>query len=148
MTTSSSESKYVFNPESSEEMARLINLDRMTTQNMGGPLVGVTYPSDLRSVLDIGCGPGGWVLDVAFEYPEVEVSGIDISTSMIDYANARARTEQRYNASFGVMDINQSLDFPDASFDLVNARFLFSVVERDAWMSVVAYWTCDSGAAL
>lgn len=141
MTTNFSESKYVFNPESSEEMARLINLDRMTTQNMGGPLVGVTHPSDLRSVLDIGCGPGGWVLDVAFAYPEAEVSGIDISTSMIDYANARARTEQRYNASFGVMDINQPLDFPDASFDLVNARFLFSVVKRDAWMCFIAECT-------
>jgi ubiquinone/menaquinone biosynthesis C-methylase UbiE len=141
MTTNSSESKYVFNPESAEEMVRLINLDRMTTKNMGGSLSGVTDPSELETVLDIGCGSGGWALDVAFTYPHIEVAGIDISKIMIDYANARARNELLANISFGVMDINHALDFPDASFDLVNARFLFSVVKRDAWPSFIAECT-------
>jgi ubiquinone/menaquinone biosynthesis C-methylase UbiE len=138
MTTNSNESKYVFDPESAEEMVRLINLDRMTTRNMGGPLSGITHPSELRTVLDIGCGAGGWILDVAFAHPQIEAAGIDISKIMIDYANARARSEKLFNASFGIMDINQSLDFPDASFDLVNARFLFSVIKRDSWPAFIA----------
>jgi tRNA G46 methylase TrmB len=86
----SSENTYVFDPESSEEMARLINQDRLLTRAMGGVFPGVSASdiSNLHQVLDLGCGPGGWVLDVAFEYPQIEAAGIDISRMMVDYANA------------------------------------------------------------
>jgi len=124
---------YVFDPESPTEMARLINQDRMLTKGMGGVLPEVSDTSSLHNVLDIACGPGGWVLDFAFEHPEIEVAGIDISRTMIDYANARARTQHLTNASFGVMDIRQPLDFADGAFDLLNVRFLFAVLHRDAW---------------
>lgn len=124
---------YVLDSESPTEMARLINLDRFTTQAMGGPLSGVGTLPDEAQVLDLGCGPGGWVLDVAFARPDIEVAGVDISQVMTGYANARARTQQRPNASFGVMDITQPLDFSDQSFDLVNARFMVGVLPRKSW---------------
>jgi ubiquinone/menaquinone biosynthesis C-methylase UbiE len=130
---SSPNNTYVFDPESPTEMARLINQDRILTQSMGGALSGIADPSSLRNILDLGCGPGSWVLDVAFELADAEVEGVDISRIMVDYANARARTQQLSNASFGVMDITEQLDFPDASFDLVNARLLFAVLKRDVW---------------
>jgi ubiquinone/menaquinone biosynthesis C-methylase UbiE len=134
MTMESSPSHtYVLDPNSPSELARLINQDRMITQAMGGPLSGVPDPSTLRNIVDLGCGPGGWVLDVAFALPDAEVEGVDIGRPMVDYANARALTQQLPNASFGVMDITQPLDFPDASFDLVNARLLFAVLKRDVW---------------
>src|SRR5581483_6996443 len=53
--------------------------------------------------------------------------------TMINYAIARARTQQLPNASFGVMDITKPLDFSDQSFDLVNARFLTAVMPRASW---------------
>jgi SAM-dependent methyltransferase len=134
---------YFVDPESPEEMARLINLDRVTTQAMGGPLSGLTEQevAGLRNVLDLGCGPGGWVLDVAFSLPRVEVAGVDISRIMVDYANARARSQELTNASFGVMDITQPLDFSDGAFDLVNARFLVGVLRREHWAPFVAECT-------
>lgn len=129
----SSSHTYVLDPNSPSELARLINQDRMVTQAMSGPLSGVPDPSSLRNVVDLGCGPGGWVLDVAFALPDAEIEGVDISRPMVDYANTRAITQQLPNASFGVMDLTKPLDFPDASFDLVNARLLFAVLKRDAW---------------
>ncbi|HZR44281.1 MAG TPA: methyltransferase domain-containing protein, partial [Ktedonobacteraceae bacterium] len=72
--------------------------------------------------------------DVAFECPDCEVAGVDSSQSMIQYAIARARSQNLTNVSFGVMDITQPLDFSDASFALVNARFLVGVLRREAWM--------------
>lgn len=114
-------------------MARLINQDRFTTAAMGGPLAGLPSLPEEAQVLDVACGPGGWVLDVAFEHPDWEVAGVDISQSMVEYANARARTQQLPNASFGVMDITQPFDFADASFDLINARFLMGVFKRNRW---------------
>jgi len=141
MSEAAESNGYVLDPESPTEMARLINLDRFMTRGMGGPLVGVDHLSPLRNVLDIACGPGGWVLDVAFERPDVEVAGVDISKIMIDYAKARARTQQLTNASFRVMDITKPLDFADNTFDLVNVRFLFAVLSREQWPAVVAECT-------
>lgn len=124
---------YVFDPESPTEMARLITQDHVVTQAMGGPLAGIIDPLSIHNVLDMGSGPGGWALDTALEYPHIEVEGIDVSRTMVDYANTRARTQQLPNASFGVMDLTQPLEFPDAAFDLVNGRYLFPVLKRDAW---------------
>jgi len=124
---------YFLDPESAAEMARLINLDRLTTRGMGGPLAGLPGTVALSHVLDIACGPGGWVLDVAFAHPESEVAGIDVSTTMIHYANARARSQQIGNASFGLMDATHPLDFADNSFDLVNGRFLIGFLTRANW---------------
>ena len=131
------QSGYFFDPESPAEMARLINLDQFITRNMGGPLVGIADPSSLHTIVDLACGPGGWVLDVAFAYPEIDVAGVDISQTMTSYANARARSQGLTNASFGVMDIKQPLDFSDNTFDLVNTRFLFSVLQRDEWAAFI-----------
>jgi ubiquinone/menaquinone biosynthesis C-methylase UbiE len=138
MTTDQpAENTYLLDSESPTEMARLTHLDRFITKEMGGVLAGLADSKLFHDVLDLGCGPGGWVLDTAFEYPHMEVAGVDISRIMVDYANARARTQQLTNASFGVMNIAQPLDFPDASFDLVNARFLFGVLPRDSWGSFI-----------
>ena len=70
---------------------------------------------------------------MAFARPDIEVAGIDVSQIMTDYAWARARTQHLSNASFGVMDITQPLDFSENTFDLVNARLLVAVLKRDAW---------------
>lgn len=128
---------YIFDPEDGTEMARLIHLDRVMTKGMGGTLAGLPELPENAQVLDLCCGPGGWVLDMAFEHPQMEVAGIDISKMMVDYANARARTQQLPNASFGVMNILEPLDFSDNSFDLVNARFLVAVLQREKWLDVL-----------
>ncbi len=124
---------YIFDADSATELARLINQDRVTTKAMGGSLSGIADPDALRNILDLGCGPGGWGLDVAFALPDAEVECVDASRKMVDYANARAKTQRLANVSFGVMDITKQLDFPDTSFDLVNARFLAAVLQRDMW---------------
>jgi len=132
------ENSYVFDTESAVEMARLINQDRLLTTAMGGPLSGVPELPKNAQILDLGCGPGGWVLDVAYECPDAEVAGVDISNLMIEYANARARSQHLLNASFGVMNLRHPLDFADASFDLVNARLLVAALKREEWEPLLA----------
>ncbi|HZR40439.1 MAG TPA: methyltransferase domain-containing protein [Ktedonobacteraceae bacterium] len=131
------EHTYVFDPESATEMARLIDQGRMITKCMGGVLAEQPHPEQFQTILDVACGPGDWVLDVAFAYPQSTVCGIDISRTMVDYANARVRSQHLSNASFGVMDIRQPLDFSDASFDLVNARLLVAVLRREDWPRLI-----------
>jgi len=136
--TEENENTYLFDTESAVEMGRLVDQERVITQAMGGPLSGVPDLPAQAQILDLGCGPGGWVLDVAYALPNAQVVGIDIGKPMIDYAYARLQSQNIKNASFGVMDITQPLDFSDATFDLVNARFLFTVLHSEAWPPLLA----------
>ncbi|MBE3561806.1 MAG: methyltransferase domain-containing protein [Ktedonobacteraceae bacterium] len=127
------ENTYVFDQESSVEMARLIDQDLMITQHMGGLFPATLDLSNVHDILDIACGPGGWALEVAFAHPEKRVTGIDISARMLNYARMRANVQGLKNVSFVSMDATEPLKFPDASFDFVNARTLLGFMWKSAW---------------
>lgn len=124
---------YVMDPESGAEMARLMDLDRIITQNMGGLFPQELCFSPTSKVLDIACGPGGWLLEVAFAYEEIEGVGVDISQTMIDYARTQAQVRLLDNVRFQVMDVTKPLNFPDNYFDIVNARFIVGFMPRAQW---------------
>ena len=134
-----SEGEYFIDAEYMAEMARLMYQDRLATEQMGGVLREYSPEkiSSLRSVLDLACGPGGWVIDLAYASPMAQVVGVDISVNNISYAQSQARAQGLDNARFQVMDILKLLDFPDNSFDLVNARLLFAFMPKSAWMPLV-----------
>jgi ubiquinone/menaquinone biosynthesis C-methylase UbiE len=133
-----SESTYVVDAESAAEMARLVRQDQLLTQDMGGIFPENPDLSNVQRIVDLACGPGGWVLEVAFRYTDIEVVGVDISQRMIDYASAKARVQRLSNASFQVMNILKPLAFDDASFDLVNTRMIATFMPRDAWPKLFA----------
>lgn len=77
---------------------------------------------DLRNgekVLDVSCGTGLVSLPVAeIVQPKGSVTGIDLSTGMIEMARQRAKDEKIKNVSFRQMDA-EALDFEDNNFDVV-----------------------------
>lgn len=124
---------YFTNPENAAEMARLMKQSRFLTRNMGGLFADRFYLSHSHDILDVACGPGRWVLDVAITYPEIQVTGVDLSQLMVDYALAQAEEKGLQNAHFRVMDVLKPLDFPDNSFDFINTRLLFGFMPPAAW---------------
>jgi ubiquinone/menaquinone biosynthesis C-methylase UbiE len=122
-----------------EELQRLIGQDHMVTTAMGGVLPEQQDPNRFHRVLDIGCGPGSWLLETAHAYPQIEkLYGIDISTSIVNHA--RSQAEQRHistgpseRVEFLVMDALRMLEFPDNFFDLVNLRFGVSFMRQWDW---------------
>ncbi|MBA2680417.1 MAG: class I SAM-dependent methyltransferase [Ktedonobacteraceae bacterium] len=129
MSTSADESgeqenTYFIDPESGSEMARLIEQDQVVTRGMGGLFSERKDMRGIKRILDLACGPGGWALNVATAYPDIQVVGIDISKLMIEYARAQAHVRRLHNIRFEIKDILHPLDFPDESFDLINARFI------------------------
>src|SRR6266496_1335994 len=123
-SSSEDENSYFIDHESGAEMARLLDQDRLYTRSMGGFFSERSDLSAINRILDIGCGPGGWVQELAFAYPEKDIVGFDISQAMIKYARAQAQVQNLENAQFLVMDATGPLDFADNSFDLVNARLI------------------------
>lgn len=126
---------YFINQNLIQEMARLQRQAALVTREMGGvlPELQEGERARLHSALDIACGPGEWTIEVARAFPHMhQVIGVDISRRMISYASAQAEAQGR-KVAFQVMDVTRPLTFDDASFDLVNARFLLSFLRREQW---------------
>jgi ubiquinone/menaquinone biosynthesis C-methylase UbiE len=125
---------FVRDKEKREELRRLTVQGRMLTMAMGGPLPEQADPTIFRNVLDMACGPGDWVIDAASTYPTMSLVGIDISQLMINYASAQAGIQRLTGrVAFRVMDVLGALDFPNASFDLVNMRLGVSFMRTWDW---------------
>lgn len=137
LDTTASRNTYFIDSENGAEAPRLLDQNRLLTKYFGGLFLESIDVSTLYDVLDLACGPGGWVQDVAYLLPEAQVVGVDISESMVKYARAMAHVQWLDNARFQVMDLHQQLDFPDASFDLVNARLLQGCVPKTAWPTLL-----------
>jgi len=131
--SSSDQNKYFIDVEHGAEMARLLDQERLFTKGMGGLLAERSDLSGLHSVLDIGCGPGGWVQELAFNYPDIEAVGIDISVSMIEFARDQAQSQHLDNAYFQVLDATKPLAFADGTFDLINARSIVGFMRPTDW---------------
>ena len=132
-------SLYVADAEKIVEMVRLAEQDQFITDMVSGLLPPAVNPVPVHHVLDVGCGPGGWAIELAKAYPAMQVTGIDISEIMIDYASKRAIAEGIENVDFQVMDFQQ-LAFADASFDLVNARLILWFLQQQVRDVVLQEW--------
>lgn len=64
--------------------------------------------------VDVGCGSGAWVVEVAKEYPSATAFGLDLSPVV--------RADASANCKFQVGDLNDGLPFDDGSMDLVQGR--------------------------
>ena len=93
-------------------------------------------PWENKRILDLACGPGGWALKVASKFPLVTVVALDIDEFMIRYARAQAEVQEQDRVQFYLANILKPIDFPDASFDFINARFLQSLMRTSDWDSL------------
>jgi ubiquinone/menaquinone biosynthesis C-methylase UbiE len=128
---------YFINPDSGAEVARQMRQETIITQAMGGLCAEHPDLTQAHHVLDVCCGPGGWALELAFHYPDIQVIGIDANRNMVEYARAQARVQGLDNAHFLMMDAAGPLRFPDNTFDIVNARFIASFLFKEDWPDAV-----------
>src|SRR5215472_7856479 len=112
------------NRSSEEELNRLSIQDQLITTSMGGVLPEQPDTARFQRVLDVGCGTGGWLIEMARAYPDATLLvGVDISERLLDYARTQAREQQvDERVEFHMMDALRSLEFPAYYFDLVNHR--------------------------
>src|SRR5579859_1255286 len=130
---------FVLDRSSQDEMTRLQVQDQMLTAGMGGVLAEQADPASFQRVLDVGCGTGGWLIQVAKTYPSIKLLiGVDISQKMVDYAREQAKAQGVSDrVEFHVMDALRMLEFPDAFFDLVNQRYGFGFIRTWEWPKIL-----------
>ncbi len=129
-------STYVVQDRSNvEELTRLQFQDQMLTTGMGGVLPEQPDPAIFQRILDVGCGTGGWLIEVARAFPSMTLLvGVDVSKLMVEYARGRAEAEKLgERVEFQTMDALRMLEFPKNSFDLVNHRSAQSYLRTWDW---------------
>jgi ubiquinone/menaquinone biosynthesis C-methylase UbiE len=130
---------FVQDRSNEDELNRLQLQDQMVTASMGDLLPEQTEVASLRRVLDVGCGTGGWLIQVAKAYPDISLLiGVDVSERMIQYARNQARLQEvAHRVEFHTMDALRMLEFPANYFDLVNQRFGHSYLRTWDWPNLL-----------
>ncbi|KAG1474076.1 hypothetical protein G6F56_000568 [Rhizopus delemar] len=102
-------------PNDNQEMDRLIGQHFALKTLFGGNLPQEAFNYiDLENgakVLDLGCGPGTWIMDMATEHPNSDFTGIDMSD--VFPSNIRPA-----NVSFKLANVLDGLPFEDHTFDM------------------------------
>ncbi|CAG8450186.1 12742_t:CDS:2 [Ambispora leptoticha] len=77
-------------------------------------------------VIDIGCGSGIWILDMAQQYPNSTFVGIDISPILPSEGCPT-------NVKFVQHNVLDGLPFANSSFDLVHEKFMTGAFTETQW---------------
>jgi SAM-dependent methyltransferase len=112
--------------ENETEVTRLLLLHRYLSLQVGAVPPSLNLSKVCR-VLDVGCGVGGWVFEMAWKYPEMQVIGIDASDYFIAAARELADGRLLFNTEFLVRNMHrlgENAPVAFGSFDLVHMGYL------------------------
>jgi 2-polyprenyl-3-methyl-5-hydroxy-6-metoxy-1,4-benzoquinol methylase len=122
ITRQQQEALCYFNEHAREWKERAYSADEqevnVTRQRNGFALSVIEHRPVTRSTLDVGCGTGDLVCDIA--RTGIEAPGVDFSLEMVDIARARAEHEELDQAHFYCSSIFCSSIF---DFDLAQSRY-------------------------
>lgn len=76
-----------------------------------------------RKILDLGCGTGSTTILLKQAFPDVAITGLDLSPYMLAIANYKAN-QLGYQIKW-VHGLAEATNLPDNSFDIVTASLLF-----------------------
>ncbi|RIA89536.1 S-adenosyl-L-methionine-dependent methyltransferase [Glomus cerebriforme] len=85
-------------------------------------------------VLDSGCGPGTWILDMANSYNKSIFVGIDLSSSMFPSTINKNTPD---NVVFLERNILDGFPFPSETFDFVHQGFMNLAFTENQWQQVI-----------
>jgi arsenite methyltransferase len=87
-------------------------------------------PTPETHLVELACGPGFYACSLAQRYPDIRITGIDLSERLLSRARNRADVRQLKNCNFvraNVLTLSESLDPVDA---IVASRLLMVVGDR------------------
>ncbi|KAI1809928.1 S-adenosyl-L-methionine-dependent methyltransferase [Poronia punctata] len=118
--------RYDFLPNDAEEKDRNILQHNITLETLDGRLY-LAPINNPRRVLDLGCGPGNWPLELARRSPSTKVVGVDIDKIRPPYYLP--------NCELKVADFNEKWDYGD-KFDFIHLRHLGCLPNKEVIPSI------------
>ncbi|EPB87591.1 hypothetical protein HMPREF1544_05573 [Mucor circinelloides 1006PhL] len=123
-------------PNDDEEMDRLVGQHFALKTLFNGNIPEEAFENGTipfengAKILDLGCGPGTWIMDVATEFPSSEFIGVD----MCDVFPNNIRPA---NVTFQIGNVLEGLAFEDNTFDMVNFRMFILAFKTEEWAPVL-----------
>ncbi|KAK4181867.1 S-adenosyl-L-methionine-dependent methyltransferase [Triangularia setosa] len=124
------ENSIYFAPVDDDEIDRLHYQHELFNLVFENRLIFPPVPRPQR-ILDCGSGSGAWAIEVAEQYPECEVIGLDIYPYPVP-------EDIPENVVFQVDDLNSPSTFPSNYFDLVNSRLMSGGIHVNRWTNYLS----------
>ncbi|KAJ5568263.1 hypothetical protein N7450_010749 [Penicillium hetheringtonii] len=119
-STSSDPSSSSSSPSSSDVNSEIANDTSTTNTNTN-----TNINTPLRRILDIGTGTGEWAIEMAEDYPTIDIIGTDLSPIQPNWAPPNCR--------FFIDDAESDWTFtPDEAFDYIHARSLGGGIDDES----------------
>ena len=85
---------------------------------------------DTKTILDVGSGTGIWAIDMAQQFPQAHIVGVDIALTSLPRILPNT-------CLFSQADVLQGLPFPSHQFDFTHQRLLVFGIPAPRWPDVV-----------
>jgi ubiquinone/menaquinone biosynthesis C-methylase UbiE len=93
----------------------------------------------MKSVLDLGCGAGEWIFDLARRYPQLQhIYGIDTNEAALNQAKARRNLAGLRQVELRKIDLLEPLLIPDHYLDLVHMRHCAGFIAPSLWPYILS----------
>ncbi len=115
------------------EAASLRFQHRLFYRELGSLFPTMLSPSSISQVLDLSCGPGTWMLEVAQVYPHMYCVGVDQKAALIQSASEDANLIGATNVAFRGVESYAQLPYPDETFDVVHIQRSSAAITPRQW---------------
>lgn len=92
---------------------------------------------DIQQILDVGSGTGIWGHEIAHQFPQARIFGLDIESPQTVTLTAKA-VPPPMNYHFLQGDILAGLPFPEPVFDFTHQRLLIFAIPAEKWPFVIS----------
>lgn len=90
-----------------------------------------------RHLIEVGCGPGFYARRLASLFPNLRVTGIDISERLLSRARARAQRAGLRNCTFLRADAKSLEQFPGTVDAVVASRLFLILADREQALNAI-----------
>jgi len=126
------EQPYVL-PKDHQEIERVKFQHRMLYAHLHRHVFAPVPPASVRRLLDVGCGSGTWLTDVAALFPHATLTGLDSDAEQI----ARATASRHPRCQFLQGDVLAGLPFAEGTFEYTHMRCMILAIPASSWPFVL-----------
>jgi SAM-dependent methyltransferase len=126
------EQPYVL-PKDNQEVERVKFQHRMLYAHLHRHSFAPILPPSVRGILDVGCGSGAWLTDVAALFPNASLTGLDSDAEQIALANMLRHP----HCQFLQGDALGGLPFAEGAFEYTHMRCMILAIPASSWPFVI-----------
>ena len=107
------------------------------TEEIATALAPLLTAGGLPHLLEVGCGPGFYSRRLAARFPQMQLTGIDLSEPLLIRARRQAQRSHLHNCRFLKADAFTLADFPNQVDAVIASRLFLILADRTLALSAI-----------